>query len=94
MNDLDMLQTLKNLNMSTENSNTKQPCTIDSVRQRNFLKELTDLCRKHRLEISIDCHSVELTLFDIDEFKNKHPDSANLDDNEYYLNGNYDNFQY
>lgn len=30
----------------------------------------------------------------MDEFKNKNPDSANLDDNEYYLNGNYSNFQY
>lgn len=80
--------------MSTENPKTKQSCTIDSGRKYNFLKELTSLCRKHRLEIDIDCHSVELTLFDIDEFKKKQPERQNLDVCEYYLNGRYDNFQY
>ena len=31
INKATQLQMLKNLDMSTENSNTKQPCTIDSV---------------------------------------------------------------
>ena len=54
-----------------------------------FLKELTRLCRKHRLEIDIDVHSVELSLSDIN-VKNKH--FADLDEQEYKLNGNNGNF--
>ena len=64
------------------------------VRQQNFLKALTDLCRKHRFEIDIDVHRVQLTLTDLDYKKERFPEWDSLDQKEYKLNGSYDNFNF
>lgn len=48
-----------------------------------FLKELSELCRKHDIEILIDTHATELSLVCASEWKNVFPDWDTILDKDY-----------
>ena len=50
-----------------------------------FLKELSELCRKHDVEIFIDCHSVELALDCASRSKNRFPNCDSVIDKDYQI---------
>lgn len=50
-----------------------------------FLKELTELCRKHDVAVSIDCHSVELSLISPTEWKAQFPTHDTILEKEFKL---------
>ena len=50
-----------------------------------FLKELSELCRKHDVEIFIDCHSVELALYCASKSKNRFTNCDSVIDKDYQI---------
>lgn len=50
-----------------------------------FLKELTELCRKHDVEVTIDSHSVELSLISPTEWKTKFPTHDTILEKEFKI---------
>lgn len=50
-----------------------------------FLKELSELCRKHDIEISVDTHSVQLSLLCASEWKKQFPLDTSIIDNDYKI---------